>query len=243
VTVDSPHHSGVTRARLRPERYERPLDQEFKAFLGYVMRPGISILDAGSGSRPRVGAHKRPPDVTYVGLDISLDELRKAPAGSYDEVVEADLQDLVPGLEGRFDLVLSWFAFEHLTRLQDAVEAIHRYLRPDGWFIAGLAGRNAAFALGNRLIPEAVAVRLVSWLRNRPREKIFPAHYDQCTASGLSRALAAWDEVHVVPLWRAAHYFDKLVPLQRAYLLYEEWAMSSQRRDLAPYYVVAARRD
>ena len=236
------HHSGVSRAAIRPARYEESTIARFKAIYEPLVRPGISILDVGSGAHPRIGAHKRDPDVHYVGLDISVGELQRAPEGSYHEMVETNVEDFVPALAERFDLILSWYTFEHIVHLDRAVDALHRYARPGGWFVGGLAGRNAVFALGNRLIPERIGVPLVTWLRGRAPEDVFTAHYDQCTDSGLRRVFADWAELQIVPLFRGAHYLDKVPIAQRAYLKYEDWAMNHEHDDLATYYIVAARK-
>jgi len=76
----------------------------------------------------------------------------------------------------------------------------------------------------------------------RPRETVFEAHYDRCTATGLRAAFSDFQQVSVVPLWRAGTYFDRFPPLQRAYLAYEDWAARSGRDDLATHYVIAARK-
>jgi hypothetical protein len=105
-----------------------------------------------------------------------------------------------------------------------------------------MSGRNAAFSIANRMIPDRVGARFVAWLRDRPLESVFPAHYDHCTERGLRAVFRSWDELHIVPLWRGAGYFDRIPLVQRLYLHYEDWAMRHGHNDLATYYVVAARK-
>ena len=105
------------------------------------MRPGMSVLDLGSGKMPALNPDCRPAGLNYVGLDITAGELARAPSGSYDETVVSDVLEFRPELEGRFDLALSLFLFEHVEPLNAAIENVRRYLRPGGRLIAQLAGR------------------------------------------------------------------------------------------------------
>jgi SAM-dependent methyltransferase len=142
----------------------------------------------------------------------------------------------------RFDLIVSWHALEHVRHMNRVAGALHRHLRAGGWFVAGLSGRNAAFAVANRLLPSAIGARFVALLRRRPRESVFPAHYDRCTATGLRNAFADWDQVEVVPIWHGADYFDRTPRMQALYLYYENWAAARSFNDLGTHYVIAARK-
>ena len=73
------------------KRYQEPWLQAWDEIVAREMRPGIQILDVGSGRRPAIPPEQRPPNCTYVGLDLSMDELKAAPRGSYDEMVASDV--------------------------------------------------------------------------------------------------------------------------------------------------------
>jgi 2-polyprenyl-6-hydroxyphenyl methylase/3-demethylubiquinone-9 3-methyltransferase len=215
-----------------------------RAFYDYVTRvvaPGALILDVGSGASPAIPDELRPRGCHYVGLDISPSELAAAPAHSYDETIVADLLEVRPELEGRFDLVVSWQVLEHVHSLPAALDAIHAYLRPGGHLAALLSGRWALFAVANRVIPRRLGVRLMSATLGRDPNTVFPAHYDRATMSDLTSALRGWSHQEVVPRYRGAGYLCALPRLQALYLLYEGWVAESHP-NLATHYLVFAQK-
>jgi SAM-dependent methyltransferase len=191
---------------------------------------------------PTIPVSARPPGTHYVGLDMSAHELAAAPGGSYDEMVAGDAEVALPALFDRFDLIVSWYVLEHLRHLDRAAALFHLYAKPGGWFVGCLSGRNAVFAIANRLLPQSIAAQVVARLRERPRETVFPAHYDNCTDRGLRRAFSSWEELRVVPLWHAADYFGHAPRVQWLYLQYENWLARRGAKRLATHYVVAARK-
>jgi SAM-dependent methyltransferase len=225
-----------------PTRYDREWGAEFWSFVDRGLVPAATVLDVGSGRTPTIPVSERPPATRYVGLDVSPRELKAAPAGSYDEVVIGDAEIAVPDLRNRFDLIVSWNVLEHIRHLDRAASVLHQYAKPGGWLVASLSGRNAVFAIANRVLPPAVAARAVARLRQRPLESVFGAHYDHCTDRGLRGAFARWEALDIVPLWHAADYFDRAPRAQRLYLRYENWIARRGIASLATHYVVAARK-
>jgi SAM-dependent methyltransferase len=225
-----------------PARYEPEWGADFWAFVDETLQPGVSILDVGAGRRPTIDPARRPPGTTYVGFDISAEELAAAAPGSYDETVAGAAETLVPGLVGRFDLIVAWQVLEHIRDLPRAVDTFSRYARPEGRFVACLSGRRAVYSIANRLLPARLGARLVARLRRRPLESVFPAHYDHCDYDGLHAAFSAWDDVQVLAFWHAADYFERLPRMQSLYLRYEDWAARTDRRGLATHYTVTGRR-
>jgi len=182
------------------------------------------------------------PDSGYVGLDISLNELRRAPRGSYDEFVAADVVETQEELRDRFDLIVSWQVLEHVKPLDAALDNLRSYLRPGGRMVALLSGSFSAFGLVNRVLPARAGVWAMERLLHRDPETVFPAHYDRCHHSGLVRVLGTWSRADVVPLYRGAVYFRFSRWLQAAYLAYENWASSACHRNLATHYLLDAQR-
>jgi len=210
--------------------------------VGREMRPGIRILDVGSGRRPAIPPGQRPPNCSYVGLDLSIEELEAAPSGSYHEMVAADIVTFQPELVERFDLIVSWQVLEHVSPLQEAVENIRRYLVPGGVFLAQLSGRYSLFALINQMLPHRLGVWAMKTFLGRDPTTVFPAHYDQCWYGALVRITASWDQVEVLPRYRGSGYFRFFGPLERAYLLYEDRTIKRGHRNLATHYLISARR-
>jgi SAM-dependent methyltransferase len=178
--------------------------------------------------------------MTYVGLDLSSAELRRAPAGSYDEMHVADACEHVPGLDARFDVVLSFQVLEHVRPLDDVVANVRRYLRPGGRFVAQFSGTFSLFGIINKVIPQKVGLLALEKLLQRDPDTVFPAHYHHCYDAALRKMLADWSAVDIVPIYTGAHYLRFSRPLQTAYLAYENWTVRTERRNLASYYVVDA---
>jgi 2-polyprenyl-6-hydroxyphenyl methylase/3-demethylubiquinone-9 3-methyltransferase len=233
--------SPPARALGLPARYEQEWGTEFWSLVDRALRPGVAVLDIGAGRRPTIPPQRRPPGSHYVGLDLSGDELRAAPAGSYDELVVTDAQSPMPDLFDRFDLIVSWQVLEHIRDLPRAMEVFQSYAKVGGSFVACLSGRNAVFSHANRILPAFVGSRLVALLMRRPVETVFPAFYDHCNERGLHSALRNWDAIQVIPLWRGADYFAQLGFLRGLYIRYEDWAIGRGLTNLATHYVIAAR--
>ncbi len=223
-----------------PPRYNVPWDKPFLELVTRDLRPGHRILDIGPGRKPSLEPHLRPPGCHWVALDISADELRLAPPGSYDSVVIADVEQPVTELLNGFDLVVSWQVLEHVRDLERVLANLHGYLRPDGRFVAMLSGEFAWFALANRVLPDRLAVAALHRLLGRPPESVFPAHYDHCNYSALQRLLSGWREADVVPLFGGGNYLSFSPLLENAYLAYENFVIRRHWRNLATHYVISA---
>lgn len=197
-------------------------------------------MDVGSGKHPTILPQDRPPGTYYVGLDVSEAELRKAPEGSYDQVIVSDVANMIHGLNGQFDLIVTWFVLEHVKPLDGAFENMRTYLRPGGCLIAVFSGTFAAFALLNRAIPQPIGRWILKRLFGRPIESTFPAHYHHCWYSALERMLISWTQSQIVPYYTGAGYFRFSRVLRAIYVGYEEWTFLRTHRNLASYYLVTA---
>jgi SAM-dependent methyltransferase len=198
----------------------------------------MAVLDVGGGRFPALTPEDRSPGMRYAGMDISGDELKEAPAGAYDEVIEGDIATRMPGLESRFDLILSHQLLEHVRPLDAAIENMRTYLRPGGRLITRLSGGRALSALLNRAVPPGLAVFALRVLLGREPHTVFPAHYDKCSFDELNRIMSSWSRVEMECQYLGADYFRFFLPLQSLYLLYERWAMRNP--NLASNYLVDA---
>jgi SAM-dependent methyltransferase len=226
-----------------PARYHRPvwhLGERFDEAMLAALQPGMRILDLGSGRSPALWPKDRPHDATYAGLDISLTELQAAPAGSYDEMYQADATKRMPALENRFDLVVSFQVFEHVKPLDVAFENMRSYLKPGGTAIVQMSGTWSVFGMINQVIPQRLSVWLLQKATGRSKESVFPAPYHKCSNSALDRILAPWSSFTIEPLYLGADYFKFFSPLARSYVWYENWAMNGDHRNLASHYLVTA---
>ena len=229
--------------RYLPARYHRPvwhLGEQFDEVMLAAVRAGMRILDLGSGRGPALGPKDRPTGTVYAGLDLSMKELQAAPAGSYDEMHEANATQRTPQLEERFDLIVSFQVFEHVKPLDAAFENMRAYLKPGGRAIVQMSATWSVFGLINQLIPQRLSVWLLRKATGRSKESVFPAPYHKCSNSALTKILEPWSTFEIHPLYLGADYFKFFGPLARAYVLYENWAMRGGHRNLASHYLVVA---
>ncbi len=232
----------MSRARAIPPRYARHPAELFEAAVQANLRPGLDILDVGSGRRPALDPATRPPGSRYAGLDICAAELELAPGGSYSDHVVADITEPVPALRGQFDLIVSWQVLEHVRDTDRALRNLHDYLRPGGRLVAILSGRFSIFGMLNSVVPARAGVWLMERLLRRPPDSVFPAHYDRCHATALTRVLRDWSAAEVRPIYQGGSYFNFCLPLRSAYFGYENWAERSGRANLATHYLIISER-
>jgi SAM-dependent methyltransferase len=207
-----------------------------------VLRPGMTVLDAGSGAVPAVAADQRPPGTHYAGLDISSHELERAGPTVYDEAIVGDISAPQPALSERFDLVVSVFLLEHVPDVGAALETMRSALRPGGRMVCQLAGGRCLPALLNRSIPHDLKVKLVHRLNNRSTESVFPALYDRCTHRDLTALLEPWSEASVRPMFNGGVYFGFSKLAMAAYLALEELQVRTGRVNTANWYLITATR-
>ena len=146
------------------------------------------IADLGGGAHPLLPqSFVKAQDLSYCVLDISREELAKAPA--YCEKIQIDIT--APAEEfrakvgqDRFDLVFSHMFLEHIKAPLLAHRNIHSVLRPGGIAIHFYPSPNNVPLALNRLIPESLSSRLVRLAQ--PQRDLggiqgkFPAYYAMC---------------------------------------------------------------
>lgn len=229
-------------SRRIPARYERHIAVEFAAAIDPELKPGMQILDVGSGRSPALWPCDRPSGARYAGLDISASELAYAPRGSYTDHYVADVSVPLAELRDQFDLIVSWQVLEHVRDIGSALGNLHAYLRSGGRLVALLSGRYSVFGVLNAVIPSTAGVAMMRYLLRRDPESVFPAYYDRCYANALSGLLGGWSCSSVQPLYQGGAYFNFAPALRSLYFAYENWAWRSGKSNLATHYLVVAQR-
>ncbi|MGE3961910.1 MAG: class I SAM-dependent methyltransferase [Dehalococcoidia bacterium] len=225
-----------------PQRYRELFDAGFQERLRPYLSEGCYVLDVGSGRRPAIPPEERPADCYYVGLDVDGAELELAPLGSYAETWTADItQPLPPELVGRFDIVLSFQAVEHVSAVDSAIAHMGDALRPGGLLVFQTSGAFGVLpALVNRVVPRRLALGLLARLTGRDPATVFPAVYDRCWASALESDLRSWDSPQVTPLFFGGFYLLSAPYLLWPYLAWEELTKRARWKNLATHYLVSA---
>ena len=145
------------------------------------------ILDVGCGKSSPVAEHKDDARL-LVGADIDVDEIKSN--RECDVLVAADGAQLPFGA-GRFDLLLSKTAIEHMQRPEEFFASASRVLKPGGVFIWATSNLRSLPVLASRLTPLGVH----RWVYRRLfgtdlSFDQFPTYYRANTETILDRQLA-----------------------------------------------------
>jgi 2-polyprenyl-6-hydroxyphenyl methylase/3-demethylubiquinone-9 3-methyltransferase len=179
-----------------------------------LLKPGLTVLDAGGGKWPRISVDvKRDLQLKVTGLDLSADELRAAPVGAYDDLIVGDVS--VTPLPRRYDLVVSQTLLEHVRDVERTIRNMAGALRPGGTMAHVLPSGRAPFALLNRLLGNRLGKKLLYTAFPAARKEAgFEAFYDRCTPAALTRICrqAGLVDVEITPYY-ATDYFRICTPL------------------------------
>lgn len=212
-------------------------------FLDHILPSALSsnliVWEVGGGSQPYLPhAQKLGMNITVVGLDLSQEELDKAPVGAYDQTYAVDICSY-SGDENA-DLVICQATLEHVQDTAAALHAISTILRPGGTAYIFVPCRNALYARLNLLLPEKIKNYLLSAISPSLLEhQGFPAFYNDCIPSRLEAHAKASDltVLRTQYFWKS-NYFDNLVP---AYVFWRFWQTLSYlilRNDAAETFIM-----
>jgi SAM-dependent methyltransferase len=213
--------------RWLPQEYTTDGNDDFRDnVLPLYITRNMVIYDVGGGSRPYVDVSlKRERNLTVVGLDIDAEELRAAPAGTYDTTVCAD----ITRYDGRkdADLVICRAVMEHVRDTNKAFAALVTIVKPGGRVAIFVPSRNALFARLNLLLPEPLKRSLLFRIfpdKRRMREGGFKAYYDKCSPKQFSRMAGVHGfQIEFQKSYFISSYFSFFLP---AYLLWRLWIVS-----------------
>jgi ubiquinone/menaquinone biosynthesis C-methylase UbiE len=110
---------------------------------------GGVVLDVGCGKSSPVTGYRRQARL-IVGTDIDLGEI--ASNHDFDALVASDGARL-PFADGRFDLLLSKTAIEHMAHPDEFFAGVHRVLKPGGVFIWATSNLHSLPILVSRFTP------------------------------------------------------------------------------------------
>lgn len=158
--------------------FEREVDR--------LLRPDMTLLDAGCGRTAPVLSRYRGKARRLIGVDLVP---FSADLGGI-ELVNGDLGRLnLP--DGCVDVVMSRAVIEHVERPVEAYREVSRVLRPGGHFVFLTAnfwdyGSLIAMAVPNRFHPW-----IVSKVEGRAEHDVFPIHYRSNTRAAVNRHAAS----------------------------------------------------
>ena len=138
------------------------------------------VCDVGGGAHPTLSLEEvRTLDLEYTLLDISAEELAKAPQGYVK--LQADITEQIERVPRGFDLVVSAMLAEHVRDGETFHRNVHDILRPGGIACHFFPTLYALPLLLNSLIPERLSSRLLHWFNPVDAWHLkFPAYYHWC---------------------------------------------------------------
>lgn len=144
---------------------------------------GALIFEVGGGKHPlHSKEEKARRDLRIIGLDIDEGELMRAPCGTYDVTIRAD----ITAYRGRedADVVICQALLEHVADTKSAFAGLASILKKGGVALLFTPSKNALYARVNQLIPVRLKSKLLRLLYPELAEKSgFPGRYHRCTLS------------------------------------------------------------
>jgi SAM-dependent methyltransferase len=213
--------------------------------------PGRTVCDIGGGARPALDIDfVREHALNYTVMDISADELAKAPAGYHKLQVDIGSSTLPAGVEGTFDVVFSKTLAEHVRDAEQFHRNVFRLLAEGGVAIHLFPTLFAPAFVANRLLPAPVTRWLLSKVQGQRRdseglEGKFPAYYSWCRGPS-ARQFRRFEKLGFeVAEYRC--YFGTpgyYRPLRLAWLdsMVSRWLLRHSLSSLSAYAVVVLRR-
>lgn len=234
------------------KRLERERDELSSAYARYtceVYRTLIEqaperVLDVGAGQHWFFPAHlKSKLGFRLIGSDIDPGEL--ALNAALDERIVVDASSGLGVPDSSVDVITARAAVEHFPDNRTFIRNCSHALRPGGTLIVTFAGRNAPFAVINRLLPEVLSGWLLEHLIPERQEKLgFKAYYDRCTYSQITREArdAGLDLVRHFYDFHSSAYFRFFVPVYLASASLDRVRAALDWRDGASYYLFVFRK-
>lgn len=205
-------------------------------------KPAVA-LDAGCGRRTDF-MELLPSSPTYfIGLDFDFEELRHN--RDIAHLLVADATKTLPIADGTIDILTTRSVLEHLADSEQFFRESCRVLSPGGTAIHIFPGRNAPFALLNRLLSNRMANRLLSWFYPEIEGGWgYPAFYDNCSYRSVRAALkrSGFEIEGIHCRFYQATYYRAFLPAYLLFLTYDLMLWMLRAKRLSSQLIVIARK-
>jgi 2-polyprenyl-6-hydroxyphenyl methylase/3-demethylubiquinone-9 3-methyltransferase len=186
-----------------------------------------TVYDVGCGKNPAIAIDtKTRLQATVIGIDLSESELLRAPSGTMDKCIEANICEYKGAGDG--DLLLCQALLEHVPDVEKAFVSMSTILRQGGCALIFVPSRNAVFARLNIILPQRIKLFLLHGIfPGSRRNQGFPSFYNRCTP-GDFRLLAVQHGfvVEDVRTYYISTYFTFFFPL---HLLWRLWMLAFEK--------------
>lgn len=189
-------------------------DQEVAFFtqVAALLRPDHVVLDFGAGrgefmyndpSTYRVWLQNFRGRCTHVdGCDPDEAVLSNP---TLDAAAVIEIGEPLPYEDGRFDLIVSRYVFEHVTEPEWAARELLRVVKPGGWICAITPNKWGYVALASRLTPNRLHSRALSSVQpGRAERDVFPTAYLLNRPAAVRRYFGEYADIY--------HYSTSAVP-------------------------------
>lgn len=186
-----------------------------------------TVCELGGGANPALPLDwVRARGLEYTILDVSPEELAKAPAG-YRKLA-ADICGEPPPQAGPFDFMFSKMLAEHVASGERFHRNVYRLLAPGGLAFHFFPTLYAPPFVANRLLPDDLSSRTLQAFapRDRHRHGKFPARYSWCrgpTRAQLARLRALGYEIVGYRGFFGHDYYRRVPPLHWAAARAADW--------------------
>lgn len=202
------------------------------------------VVDIGAGRECHFRENISETASPYlIGVDIDETEIR-ANADLHARAVCDVAQNRVFANKS-LDFLVSRSVVEHIHDNAAFVAHAAQMLKPGGKFIHLFPGRYAPFAIVNRLLPDAVARKILYFFHPHFRDPCgFKPYYDRCYHSAMEQMLIENGfEIEVIERrYYQSLYLDFFLPFYLVGLLYDYLAYLSGIKNLASQLLVVARK-
>lgn len=180
-----------------------------------------TVYDVGCGKNPAISIEdKQRLQAKIIGIDLSKAELLKAPPGTLDSSIEADLCNYSG--QGDGDLLLCQALLEHVPNVEAAFGSMSSILRKGGVALIFVPSRNAVFARLNLLLSQRLKLLLLYGIfPSSRRDQGFPSFYNRCTPHDFRLLAAQYGfVVEEIRTYYKSSYFSFFFPL---YMIWRLW--------------------
>jgi hypothetical protein len=207
-------------------------DRQFWGELHRLMDVGAKrFCEVGGGDRPAVQLKQIGElELDYVVLDISQEELDKAPRGyrlfAGDVLDRERVSELLDEM-GPFDVVLSRWAAEHMADGKLFHRAVRDMLRPHGTAVHIFPTLYATPFVFNRLLDSRLSAAILARTQPERRSK-FPACYSWCrgpTRRQLGRLSELGYSVESYVGFFGHNHYRRIRPLDAVHGRFVEWQL------------------
>ena len=230
----------LTPRRYQPDRLYLRYDRLVASLVERA--PGQTVLDIGAGKwSSYADALSSKNGCCFIGLDVDGSELKQN--RFIDRGLVADAAAKIPLPPRSVDIAISRATIEHIQDNAKFLANIHDVLRPGGSLLCVFAGRNAPFAILNRILPARVSRMLIDRLMPDNKDHLgFPAHYDRTTFRDFTKLLTdagfriEFDEVH----YFSSNYFAFFLPAYAISIASDALRALLGIKAIASYYLFVA---